>query len=47
MAKATRAEPVYDVKDRPRWKLKPDVPVAPRGDILAAGLAELKRLAGR
>jgi carboxyl-terminal processing protease len=41
------AEPVYDVKDRPRWKLKPDVPVPPSGDILAAGLAELKRLAGR
>ncbi|HET6942254.1 MAG TPA: S41 family peptidase [Sphingomicrobium sp.] len=41
------AEPVYDVEDRPRWKLKPDVPVPPSGDILAAGLAELKRLASR
>jgi carboxyl-terminal processing protease len=41
------AEPVYDVNGTPRWKLKPDVEVAPGGDILAAGLAELRRLAPR
>ena len=41
------AEPVYDVEGRPRWKLKPDVPVDPQGDILAAGISELKRLASR
>jgi carboxyl-terminal processing protease len=41
------AEPVYSVDGTPRWKLKPDVPVAPGGDILAAGLAELRRLATR
>jgi carboxyl-terminal processing protease len=41
------AEPVYSVDGTPRWKLKPDVPVAPGGDILAAGLAELRRRATR
>jgi carboxyl-terminal processing protease len=35
------AEPVYDVQDRARWTLKPDVAVAPGGDILAAGVEEL------
>ena len=41
------AEPVYDVKGTPRWKLKPDVPTPPGADILAAGIKELKRLASR
>ena len=41
------AEPVYDVKGTPRWKLKPDVPTPPGADILAAGVKELKRLASR
>jgi carboxyl-terminal processing protease len=41
------AEPVYDVKGTPRWKLKPDVPTSPGADILAAGIKELKRLASR
>lgn len=38
------AEPVYAVDGTPRWKLKPDVAVAPGADILAAGVAELRRL---
>ncbi|RYD65142.1 MAG: peptidase S41, partial [Sphingomonadales bacterium] len=38
------AEPVYDVQDRPRWLLEPDVPVPDGADILAAGLAEARRL---
>ncbi|MDB5676222.1 MAG: peptidase [Sphingomonas bacterium] len=37
------AEPVYDVHDQPRWLLRPDVEVAPREDILAAGVAFLQR----
>lgn len=37
------AEPVYDPADRPRWTLQPDVTVAPGADILAAGVAELRR----
>jgi carboxyl-terminal processing protease len=37
------AEPVYDVNDRPRWLLEPDVHVPDGQDILAAGIAELKR----
>ena len=41
------AEPVYAVDGTPRWKLKPDVEVAPGADILAVGLAELRRLAVR
>jgi carboxyl-terminal processing protease len=41
------AEPVYDVKSTPRWKLKPDVSTPPGADILAAGIKELKRLASR
>jgi carboxyl-terminal processing protease len=41
------AEPVYDVHGKPRWTLKPDVMVPDGGDILAAGVAELKRIAGR
>lgn len=41
------AEPVYDVKGNPRWKLKPDIPTTPGADILAAGVKELKRLASR
>ena len=41
------AEPVYAVDGTPRWKLKPDVEVAPGADILAAGVAELRRLTAR
>jgi carboxyl-terminal processing protease len=37
------AEPVYDVWDRPRWHMQPDVNVPDGQDILAAGLLELKR----
>jgi carboxyl-terminal processing protease len=37
------AEPVYDVKDRPRWLLDPDVLVENGGDILAAAVASLHR----
>jgi carboxyl-terminal processing protease len=40
------AEPVYDVLDRPRWHMRPDVDVPDGQDILAAGLAELKRMLG-
>lgn len=40
------AEPVYDTNDAPRAALRPDVETAPGADILAAGLAELQRLAG-
>ncbi|MGE5722716.1 MAG: S41 family peptidase [Sphingomonadales bacterium] len=36
-------EPVYDMQGRPRWLLRPDVAVADGGDILAAGIAELRR----
>lgn len=35
------AEPVYDVQDRPRWLLEPDVPVEGSADILAAAVAQL------
>ena len=38
------AEPLYAVDGTPRWRLKPDVAVAPGADILAAGVAELRRL---
>jgi carboxyl-terminal processing protease len=38
------AEPVYDVWDRPRWHMQPDVAVPDGEDILAAGVLELKRL---
>lgn len=42
------AEPVYDVSDRPRWLMRPDVEVADGADILAAGrrvlAAEIERL---
>ena len=41
------AEPVYDVHGTPRWKLRPDEAVPDGGDILAAGIAELRRLAGQ
>jgi carboxyl-terminal processing protease len=41
------AEPVYDVNDKPRWLLQPDVPTAPGADILAAGVRELTRMIGR
>jgi len=37
------AEPVYDVQDRPRWTMRPDVTVPDGADILAAGIAEAKR----
>jgi len=38
------AEPVYDVGGAPRWTMRPDVEVGLGGDILAAGLSELRRL---
>lgn len=38
------AEPVYDVQDRPRWQLQPDVLVPDGDDILAAGLVEARRM---
>lgn len=41
------AEPVYDVNDKPRWQLQPDVLTGPGDDILAAGQRELARLTGR
>jgi len=37
------AEPVYDVRDRPRWLLEPDIPVEGGADILAAAVAQLTR----
>jgi carboxyl-terminal processing protease len=37
------AEPVYDVQDRPRWTMRPDMVVPDGADILAAGIAEAKR----
>lgn len=40
------AEPVYDVHDAPRWLMRPDVEVADGADLLAAALAEARRLAG-
>jgi len=40
------AEPVYDVQDRARWTLKPDVQVPDGKDVLAAGIAALKRQVG-
>lgn len=39
-------EPVYDVAGAPRAQLRPDVEVTAGGDILDAGLAELRRLLG-
>lgn len=39
------AEPVYDVNDRPRWKMQPDVLTPPSADILEAGIRELSRRA--
>ncbi|WP_410210027.1 S41 family peptidase [Aquirhabdus sp.] len=36
-------EPVYDVQDRPRWQMRPDVEVPYGGDILAAGIKTLKK----
>lgn len=41
------AEPVYDVQDRPRWTMRPDVLVPNGADILAAGIAEAKRRMAR
>lgn len=40
-------EPVYDTKDRPRWQFVPDVEVADGSDILAAGIAEIKKAISR
>lgn len=37
-------EPVYDVHSQPRWLMRPDVEVPAGGDILAAGISELRRL---
>ncbi len=39
------AEPVYDVEGRPRSAFLPDVIVPDGKDILAAGTAELRRIA--
>ncbi len=39
------AEPVYDVYDRPRSALRPDLLVSDGGDILAAGTTLLRQLA--
>jgi carboxyl-terminal processing protease len=38
------AEPVYDLTDRPRSRLRPDIETAPGSDVLAAGLRELHRM---
>lgn len=35
------AEPVYDIHDQPRWRLRPDVVVKDGDDVLATGIAEL------
>lgn len=35
------AEPVYDVLDRPRWLLDPDIVVKGGGDILATAVTTL------
>lgn len=40
-------EAVYDTKDRPRWQFVPDVEVADGSDILAAGIAEIKKAISR
>lgn len=40
-------EPVYDTKDHPRWHFVPDVEVAAGRDILAAGIAEVKKAISR
>ena len=37
-------EPVYDTHDRPRWLMRPDVIVHDGDDILAVGIATLRRL---
>lgn len=37
------AEPVYDVQDRPRWLLEPDISVEGGANILATAMAELAR----
>ncbi|QQV76975.1 peptidase S41 [Sphingomonas aliaeris] len=36
------AEPVYDVMDRPRWLLEPDILVEGGGDILAVAMSALR-----
>lgn len=38
------AEPVYDVDDKPRWLMQPDVFVPSGKDVLEAGVSELTRL---
>jgi hypothetical protein len=35
-------EPVYDVHDKPRWELDPDVPVLMGGDILEDAMRYLR-----
>jgi carboxyl-terminal processing protease len=37
------AEPVYDIEDRPRWLLEPDVFVTRGEDTMAAGIAILRQ----
>jgi carboxyl-terminal processing protease len=41
------AEPVYDVADRPRWTMTPDVRVADGDDTLAAGIRTARELIAR
>jgi carboxyl-terminal processing protease len=41
------AEPVYDVQDRPRWLLEPDVPVLMGGDILRAATEYLRLIVAK
>jgi carboxyl-terminal processing protease len=36
------AEPVYDVQDKPRWELEPDVPVLMGDDILKVAMRYLR-----
>ena len=36
------AEPVYDVNDKPRWQLEPDVAVVMGGDIVQAAVKHLR-----
>lgn len=38
------AEPVYDVHDRPRWLLEPDIDIGPETDALAAGVTLLRSM---
>ncbi|MXO99655.1 peptidase S41 [Altererythrobacter xixiisoli] len=39
------AEPVYDVRDQPRWTMRPDVEVATEADVLAEGIRVVSQMA--